>query len=272
MQKTILLTGATDGIGLETAKTLAKGDHVLLIHGRNEQKLRATASRLSKINCAIDIDTYRADFSNLADVEDMIDRVKAKHSKLDVLINNAGVFKTSTPRTSENIDTRFIVNTIAPYILTQGLLPLMPKMGRVINLSSAAQASVNLNAFVGKSTLDDAQAYAQSKLAITMWSAHLAKSLKKSGPLVVAVNPASLLASNMVRDAYGIDGKDVSIGSGILVRAALSDEFAKANGKYYDNDNEEFSDPHKDAMDAAKNQKLVNAMEALIPVLETSYA
>ena len=80
------------------------------------------------------------------------------------------------------------------------------------------------------------------------------------GAVIVAVNPASLLASKMVKDAYGVEGSDLGIGADILVRAALSDEFANASGKYFDNDQQRFAKPHSDALDQAKNEKLVAAM------------
>ena len=91
------------------------------------------------------------------------------------------------------------MNTIAPFLLTRRLLPLLGASGRVINLSSAAQAAVNLRALVGEVQLSDNAAYAQSKLALTMWSRALALSLGRSGPSVVAVNPGSMLGTKMVK-------------------------------------------------------------------------
>jgi NAD(P)-dependent dehydrogenase (short-subunit alcohol dehydrogenase family) len=123
---------------------------------------------------------------------------------------------------------------------------------------------VNLGALNGKTQLDDNQAYAQSKLAITMWSFHLAHSLKSNGPAIVAVNPASFLGSKMVKEAYGVQGNDLQIGADILVRAALSDEFGQASGQYFDNDKGQFASPHPDALDANKNSQLVNAIEDVL--------
>ncbi len=105
-------------------------------------------------------------------------------------------------------------------------------------------------------------AYAQSKLAITMWSCHMAMELKENGPAIIAVNPASMLGSKMVKEAYGVAGGDLSIGADILCRAALSDEFAGASGKYFDNDTGRFASPHPDALDAEKNAALVGTIEA----------
>ena len=270
MSKTILITGATDGIGLETAKSLATGGHKLLIHGRNAEKLAIARASLLQIDAAGEIETYQADLSRLADVVDLADAVSARHSQLDVLINNAGVFKLLGSSSAGGLDLRFLVNTIAPYVLTKRLLPLMSPRGRVVNLSSAAQAPVDLKALLGERGLGDGEAYAQSKLALTMWSFHLAQSLANEGPAIIAVNPASLLASKMVKDAYGMVGNDLGIGADILVRAALSEEFAGASGRYYDNDNRCFADPHADALNASKNGKLVSTIEDIVTELRES--
>ena len=264
MTKTILLTGATDGIGFETAKMLVAGGHRLLLHGRNHAKLASAKEQLLKISSGNVIETYRADLSRLPEVEALASEIKRKYTKLDVLINNAGVFKISNPKTDDGYDVRFMVNTIAPYLLTKALLPLFSKDGRVVNLSSAAQAAVDLEALAGQQTLSDSDAYAQSKLGITMWTNHLADSRPKDTPVIVSVNPASFLGSKMVKEAYGTAGKDLSIGADILVRAALSHEFANASGRYFDNDRGQFARPHPDALDTTKNEQLVRAIEDVI--------
>ena len=262
MGKTILLTGATDGIGLEAAKRLADEPHTLLLHGRSERKLAELSAMLS--GSVATLETWQADLSSLAEVVALASAVSDQHTSLDVLINNAGVFQVPHPQTADGDDLRFIVNTVAPYLLTRRLLPLMSANGRVINLSSAAQAPVDLDALAGRRSLTANAAYAQSKLAITQWSIHLARTLPADAPLVVAVNPASLLGSKMVREAYGTAGKDLGIGADILVRAALSDQFADASGRYFDNDQQRFADPHPDALDPARNAAVVAAIEAVV--------
>jgi len=205
-----------------------------------------------------------ADLSRMSDVEALAKAVTERHDKLDVLINNAGVYKTPEPITQEGLDVRFAVNTLAPYLLTQRLLPLLGSSSRVINLSSAAQAPVNLDALAGRIHLsDEMAAYAQSKLAITMWSRNMALA-HKDGPAFIAVNPGSLLATKMVKEGFGMSGKDIGIGVDILIRAALSDEFATASGQYFDNDVGQFASPHPDALNQQKSEQIVRTIEAVL--------
>ena len=258
MSKTVLITGATDGIGLETARMLVAEGHHVLLHGRSKEKLDTAAEAVGA-----DRGRYLADLSLLTEVDALADAVIADHARLDVLINNAGVFKVPQSTLSNGLDVRFVVNTLAPYRLTRRLLPAIPSDGRIINLSSAAQAPVSLDALRGDVHLSDLEAYSQSKLAITMWSRVLAEELS-DGPVVVAVNPGSLLASKMVQQGFGVAGNDLAIGAKVLMRGALADEFADASGRYFDNDAGSFGSPHPDALDAAKSRAVVQVVESLL--------
>ena len=264
MAKTILLTGATDGIGLATAKSLVTLGHHVLIHGRSKEKLDKVELALNSLSSDAVIESYVADLSKMSEVESLAEAVSKQHDSLDVLINNAGVFVTSNPVTSDGMDVRFVVNTIAPYLLTKRLRPLLGNSGRVINLSSAAQSPVDMSAFQGSSRLADGEAYAQSKLALTMWSRIFAMGLGSDGPTVIAVNPGSFLGSKMVKEAYGSDGKDIRIGAETLTRLALEEEFASASGQYFDNDSGRFASPHPDALDPNKSSDVVKAIEAFL--------
>ncbi len=265
MEKTILITGATDGIGLETAKMLVSQGHKVLLHGRNPAKLDKVAKELAALPGDGQVECYLADLSSMDDVEILAKAVAEKHAQLDVLINNAGVLKTADPITPDGLDVRFAVNTLAPYLLTQKLLPLLGASGRVVNLSSAAQAPVNPEALAGRVELsEDMAAYAQSKLALTMWSRVMGLEYKDSGPVIVAVNPGSLLASKMVKEGFGVAGKDIRIGADILCRAALADEFATASGQYFDNDAGRFNSPHADALNQQKTAEVVRVIESVL--------
>jgi NAD(P)-dependent dehydrogenase (short-subunit alcohol dehydrogenase family) len=264
MEKTILVTGSTDGIGLETARMLVSLGHNVLLHGRNPAKLEEVERTLSAPPAGGRVESYVADLSRIADVEALAKAVAERHARLDVLINNAGVFRVAEPVSQDGLDTRFVVNTIAPYLLTQRLIPILGASGRVINLSSAAQAPVDPRALAGRVKLSDGEAYAQSKLALTMWSRSMALSLKDDGPAIIAVNPRSMLGSKMVKEAYGVTGGDLRIGAEILCRAALSDEFAAASGLYFDNDSGQFASPHPDALDPQKTEEILRVIEAVL--------
>ncbi|WP_439886228.1 SDR family NAD(P)-dependent oxidoreductase [Pseudomonas sp. MBLB4123] len=262
MAKTILITGATDGIGLETAKLLCAQGHRVLLHGRNPAKLETARQALSGGGHA---ETYLADLSDPCQVVALAQAITEQHDRLDVLINNAGIFRSEQSRTAEGFDVRFAVNTLAPYLLTQRLLPVLGPDARVVNLSSAAQAPVDLDALAGRTPIADPfESYAQSKLALTMWTHGLAHALKGRGPLLVAVNPGSLLATKMVKEGFGMAGKNLRTGADILVRAALSDEFAAASGRYFDNDAGCFAAPHPDALDLQKCQEVVQLIESTL--------
>lgn len=261
MTKTLLITGSTDGIGLLTAKTLAAQGHKILLHGRSDAKLAAAQAEVGH-----GAETYAADLSRMADVHALAAEIKSRHDSLDAIINNAGVFKVGETQTDDGFDMRFMVNTFAPYVLTLDLLPILAADGRIVNLSSAAQAPIDLNVLQGKKQVDDMSAYAQSKLAITIWTRELAKDLPK-GKVAVAVNPGSLLASKMVKEGFGVAGNDLQIGADILTQAALDPSFSDANGKYFDNDNGVFANPHAAALNAEHSAMVIKGIHTAVAQL-----
>ena len=239
------------------------------MHGRNPEKLENAAKALSSLVDRANTESYLADLSRMDEVETLAKAVSKKHEKLDVLINNAGVYSARDPVTEDGLDVRFAVNTIAPYLLTQRLLPLFEQSGRIINLSSAAQAPIDLKALTGQVRLPDMEAYAQSKLALTMWSRCMGLSLKDNGPVIIDVNPGSMLGSKMVKQAFGVASADIRIGAQILTRATLEDEFQSATGKYFDNDSGQFASPYPDALDPEKFEEIVHFIETILAKIST---
>ena len=141
----------------------------------------------------------------------------------------------------------------------------MDSNSRVISLSSAAQAPVNPKAMSGETKLaDNMEAYSQSKLALTMWSRHMALSHKENWPIFIAVNPGSLLATKMVKEGFGMEGHDINIGVDILLRLSLEDEFKTASGEYYDNDAKRIGPPHQDALNPQKSAAIVQVIEEIL--------
>jgi len=267
MKKTILITGSTDGIGFEAAKTLTQQGHLVLLNGRNPEKLAAKIEALQPLSPHEEIDGFLCDLSSMDAVKTFATSVTEKYPALDVLMKNAGILKTSNPVTAQGHDVRFLVNTFAPYLLATCLLPIIPKTGRIINLSSAAQSPIDFDALAGRKGLADMEAYAQSKLAITLWSRHMADEIGVEGPLVVAVNPTSLLGTKMVKEGYGIPGKDIRIGADILVEAAVGESFEGHSGEYFDNDAGRFGPPHPHAENAQMIANVMTAMEEILPNL-----
>jgi NAD(P)-dependent dehydrogenase (short-subunit alcohol dehydrogenase family) len=260
--RTILITGATDGIGRQAAQRLVEQGHTVLVHGRSQSKLDALVSTLGLPAAQ----AFRADLGHLDQVDAMAEAIRQRHDRLDVLINNAGVLKAPNTATAEGYDLRFMVNTLAPYRLTQPLLPLMDGRSRVVNLSSAAQRPVNLRALQRGGLRDDMGAYAQSKLALTMWSCHVGRTAGAEHPVMIALNPGSFLGTKMVREGFGMAGHDVGIGAQIIVRCAVDPAFANARGIYFDNDAQRIGPPHPDALDDGKCASLVAALAQLAGV------
>lgn len=254
--KSILITGATDGIGLATARKLKLLGHNVIVHGRNEAKLASIKKELN-------VEVYKADLSSLSETSQFASDILSKHKKIDVLINNAGVYKVKETKTKDGFDVRFMVNTIAPYLLTKKLLPILEN-ARVINLSSAAQSTVNIEALLGKVELNDFEAYAQSKLAITMWSRYMAKEQRENSPVIISVNPGSLLSTKMVKEGFNTSGNDINIGVDILTSLSLDNVHANHSGEYFDNDGEGYSPPQADGLDNKKSLMIVNTIEGLL--------
>lgn len=262
--KTILITGSTDGIGKLTALKLAKEGHKLFLHGRSEDKLNTVINEIQESSNNENIKGFVADFSDLNAVKQMAENIKNEVEKLDIIINNAGIFKTASDKTKDGLDIRMAVNYLAPYILTESIISVLEKGSetRVINLSSAAQSTVKKGVLTGAVAINASDAYAQSKLALTMWSFHFAK--QHPNITTIAVNPGSLLNTKMVKEAYGQHWSPADKGANILFNLALSEEFKNDSGKYFDNDKGSFAMAHPDATNQKKINILLNLTKEII--------
>lgn len=256
--KNILITGATDGIGFQTAKELVIAGNNLIIHGRSIDKLNNTKEELLKLN-NVNISICKADLSNLNEVNNFCDELINDNIKIDVIINNAGILLTTLRNYSNEVDEHFVVNTIAPYIITNKLINNLNEGARVINLSSAAQTEIDFNLLENGGTIESFNAYAQSKLAITMQSIILAR--KFPNVTFVSVNPKSFLGSKMVKEAYGQNGYDLRFGSEIIIKLITANY---QSGAYYDNDNRCFANPHPFGLDESNLNKLEKILNVYI--------
>ena len=264
MKKTILITGSTDGIGKLAALKLAGDGHEIYLHGRNVDKLAAVISEIKSASKNDVVKGFVADFSDLEAVKKMADQINSELLKLDVLINNAGVYKSPVAKTKDDLDIRFVVNYFAPYILTRELMPLIRKGNnpRIINLSSAAQAPVSGEALDGTASLTEMEAYSQSKLALTMWSLYLAETEPEI--TVIPVNPGSLLNTNMVKEGWGFHRSSADKGGDILYDLAVAEKYQNASGKYFDNDIGIFGAIHPAGDDYESIKSLIGKTKELL--------
>jgi len=270
MKKTILITGSTDGIGKLAAERLAKEGHKMYIHGRNSEKLEQVVAQIKASSANDTVSGLLADLSDLDAVHTLCGQLKKKGDPLDILVNNAGVFKAPISNTRYGIDIRMVVNYLAPYLLTHELNPLLKKSkdGRVINLSSAAQSPVSLEFLKGNTQVGVQEAYAQSKLAILMWSFYLAK--VEPDISVIALNPGSLLNTNMVREAYGRFWSSAEKGGDIMYDLVTHTQLVKYTGQYYDNDRGSWGEAHPDAYDLELINEMINETKRIVNELTQS--
>ncbi|MFD0836223.1 SDR family NAD(P)-dependent oxidoreductase [Mariniflexile aquimaris] len=268
MTKHILITGSTDGIGKLTALKLAKNGHTVYIHGRSEAKVATVVSEIKEASNNPNIKGLVADFSDLKAVTKLAEQISKEIPKIDVLINNAGIYKSQINQNKDGLDIRMTVNYLAPYVLTYAMLPLLKKAEapRIINLSSAAQSTVSTSVLTGKERVSDSSSYAQSKLALTMWSFYLAQ--QEPTITVIALNPGSLLNTKMAKEAFGQVWSPAEKGVDMLYDLAISEKYKNDSGKYFDNDKGEdkgcFSRAHADAYDSEKIARLITTTTSLL--------
>jgi len=254
--KTLLITGVSRGFGFElAAEAVAQGHQVLGIV-RSEQSRLAVLAQLPTVQLLV------ADITAPA-YESLLTQFVAGKT-IDVLINNAGIYNSKESRNKDGIDIRFVVNYLTPYFLTQVLIPLLnnAENARIINLGSAAQSSLVYPSLLGKEEKSQGETYAQSKLALIMWSFDLAKTLQKIS--VMAVNPGSLLNTKMANEAFGTNWAPAEKGADLLYELAISDKYQGVTGKYYDNDKSDFGNAHPDAYNEIAIAKLLKITKELL--------
>jgi NAD(P)-dependent dehydrogenase (short-subunit alcohol dehydrogenase family) len=235
-QQTILVTGATDGIGKLTAVQLAVRQARVIVHGRNKEKVARVVTEMQHSTGNSRIEGFTADLSSLALVRGLAEEVLAKHSSLDVLINNAGVGSTDPRLSTDGYELRFAVNHLAPFLLTHRLLPALRKAApaRIVNVASAGQHPIDFADVMLEKKFEGYRAYCQSKLALIMFTIDLAARLQKDRITVTSLHPGTFLDTNMVRRAGVEPWGDPQSGADAIVFLATAPESEGVTGKYFD--------------------------------------
>lgn len=239
--QTILVTGATDGLGRALARELAANGATVLVHGRSEARLEDIEREIRGATGRDRVRTYLADLSSLNEVRRLGEEVLAAEARLDVLVNNAGVGGGRHPeRREESTDgheLRFAVNYLAPFLLTDLLLPLLRRSApaRIVNVSSVGQTAIDFDDVMLERHYDGMRAYAQSKLAQVMFTFELAGRLGEgSGITVNALHPPSLMNTKMVEESFGYTMSRIEDGVEAVVRLAAGPELEGVTGRYFD--------------------------------------
>jgi NAD(P)-dependent dehydrogenase (short-subunit alcohol dehydrogenase family) len=236
--KTVLVTGSTDGIGRQTGVALAALGADVLLHGRDAPRGAAALAAVQAASADGSAALYLADLSTCAGTRDLAARVRSEHARLDVLVNNAGVFSPARSVTGDGLELTFAVNVLAPFVLARELLPLLRAAtpSRIVNLSSASH-------WTGEMRWGDLQstgsyyavaAYDQSKLAVTLLTFELARRLVGSGVTAVCLDPGDV-DTKMLRAGWpDLPGIDVVAGAATSVLLAASPDVAGVSGVYYE--------------------------------------
>jgi NAD(P)-dependent dehydrogenase (short-subunit alcohol dehydrogenase family) len=240
--KLAVVTGASQGIGFETARQLAHHGHDLAVVARRGDALREAATRIGA-ETGRDVDPVQADLESQDGVRALARSLDERYPRIDVLVNNAGIFPGRRRETADGVERCLAVNYLAPYLLTRLLLPALgsARQGRVVNVSSVAQAR-------GRIELDDLtlargygrlRAYDQSKLALVLFTFELARRVDPASVSANVVEPGWVRTAQTRQLGpywvFNLLGRPMQSspreGAGSSVRAAADPDLAGVSGR-----------------------------------------
>ena len=243
--KNIIITGATDGIGLAAAKSIAKkGYHISLV-GRNPDKGKKALEAIIEYSGNENLDFFECDLSLVANVKDLADRIKNKHSKIDVLLNNAGGANKTKQITSEGLEKTFATNQMNYFVLSTELLNILSESndGRIVNVASNAHigAEVDYENINSEKSFSAWTSYCVSKLMNIMFTYQLSSmqdrvSVNVLHPGFVDTNIAGNegnLIKYIVKFGAKMFARTVDNGADSSIYLSTSDEVKGVSGKYF---------------------------------------
>jgi len=246
-RKICVVTGGTDGIGKAIAAQLALIGHFVIIVARNELKGQRVVQDINEKCCESRVVFYRADLSLLEETHRVSNLILSHYSRIDLLINNAGVFSPVRKETKEGFELTFALNYLSPVLLTISLLPALKAShsARILNMTSVDHklARIRFNDLQSNKYPLGTRAYGQSKLALMMFTRTLAKKLQSSTIRVNAIHPG-IIRTKITEKTPGFEGFITKwlvkiFGTPLdkcvknILRFALSPKFANTNGVYF---------------------------------------
>jgi retinol dehydrogenase 12 len=246
--RTCLVTGATRGIGRATAEALARLGATVLVHGRDSASVGAVCRALVRATGNADIAGVVADFSSLDAVRRLAADVAVQHERLDILVNNAGTSALTRRTTKDGFEWLFGVNHLAPFVLTNALLPLLTAStpARIVTVASMAyrRGALDLDdPNWEKRKYDSLKAYGASKLANILFTRELARRLGGKGVTANSLHPG-VVATNIFAHLgpfgrlFGVIARPLLLsaaaGAKTSVYLASSPSVAGVTGKFFD--------------------------------------
>jgi NAD(P)-dependent dehydrogenase (short-subunit alcohol dehydrogenase family) len=267
-QSAVLITGATDGLGKGVATELARRGATVLVHGRDQRRIDAALAEIQEETGNKQLRGYLADFSSLADVRRLADRVRATEPRLEALVNNAGIGRSSgglqhREESADRYELRFAVNYLAPFLLTRMILPLLVASApaRLVNIASLGQAPIDFDDVMLERSYDGAHAYARSKLALIMFSLELAERLPGDEVTVNCLHPGTMMPTKIVREASLRSIDTLEHGVEAAVRLVVSPDLEGVTGRFFDGSTE--TTVEAQAYDRGARRRMWELSEAL---------
>jgi NAD(P)-dependent dehydrogenase (short-subunit alcohol dehydrogenase family) len=257
---TVLVTGATDGLGLALATRLAGEGATVIAHARNEERGRQALADL--LDGPGDVRLVTGDLASLREVRALAEQVP---DRLDVLVNNAGIgFAGPREESADGYELRFAVNYLAGFLLTSLLLDRLVASApaRIVHVASAGQQAIDFDDVMLEDGYDGARAYRQSKLAQIMHALDLAETLDGGGVTATAVHPAPFMDTKMVRDAGITPASTVEEGLEATWRLVADAALEGVTGVYFGGQHEARAD--EQAYDADARRRLRELSERLV--------
>ena len=259
--KIVLITGATSGIGKETALGLAKLGATIVFTTRDNLKGEKTKKELIATTNNKNIRMLKCDLASFESIRNCCKEFKSKYDKLHVLINNAGVWDFKRRESKDGIENIFATNYLAPFLMTNLLIDILKKSSpsHIINVTSGMHyGTINFDDIEFKQKFSGAKAYRQSKLGLILFTRFLAKKLEGTGVTVNCVHPG-MNKTDLGRDAGGFSqmifklmGKNPEIGAETSIYLASSPDVENITGEYFAKEKIKRSSKESYDMDLAK--------------------